>query len=170
MMQKFYENASNLTNFNQQVFNKFEEQNAFSLKKNIGDYYIKGDKIGINPKINLSNRKDLIFGIYNFIGSNKKINAIDTNTVSLLKNNLKLINKKFKEDQIYANQFLEIFRSKYNLSSILKSMKAIGIIQKYVDEFNEVVGQMQFDLFHVYTVDEHTFKVSKKYAPNENSL
>ncbi|NCW38115.1 MAG: [protein-PII] uridylyltransferase, partial [Proteobacteria bacterium] len=68
MMQKFYENASNLTNFNQQVFNKFEEQNAFSLKKNIGDYYIKGDKIGINPKINLSNRKDLIFGIYNFIG------------------------------------------------------------------------------------------------------
>jgi [protein-PII] uridylyltransferase len=159
MMQKFYENASNLTNFNQQVFNKFEEQNAFSLKKNIGDYYIKGDKIGINPKINLSNRKDLIFGIYNFIGSNKKINAIDTNTVSLLKNNLKLINKKFKEDQIYANQFLEIFRSKYNLSSILKSMKAIGIIQKYVDEFNEVVGQMQFDLFHVYTVDEHTFKV-----------
>ncbi|NCV46042.1 MAG: HD domain-containing protein [Proteobacteria bacterium] len=91
MMQKFYENASNLTNFNQQVFNKFEEQNAFSLKKNIGDYYIKGDKIGINPKINLSNRKDLIFGIYNFIGSNKKINAIDTNTVSLLKNNLKLI-------------------------------------------------------------------------------
>src|SRR6056300_760552 len=159
MMQKFYENASNLTNFNQQVFNKFEEQNAFSLKKNIGDYYIKGDKIGINPKINLSNRKDLIFGIYNFIGSNKKINTIDTNTVSLLKNNLKLINKKFKEDQIYANQFLEIFRSKYNLSSILKSMKAIGIIQKYVDEFNEVIGQMQFDLFHVYTVDEHTFKV-----------
>ena len=159
MMQKFYENASNLTNFNQHVFKKFDEQNSFSLTKNIGDYYIKGDKIGINPKINLSDRKDLIFGIYNYIGSSKKVNAIDTNTVSLLKNNLDLINNKFKEDRVYANQFLEIFRSKYNLSSILKSMKAIGIIQRYVDEFNKVIGQMQFDLFHVYTVDEHTFKV-----------
>lgn len=159
MMQKFYENASNLTNFNQHVFKKFDEQNSFSLTKNIGDYYIKGDKIGINPKINLSDRKDLIFGIYNYIGSSKKVNAIDTNTVSLLKNNLDLINNKFKEDRVYAKQFLEIFRSKYNLSSILKSMKAIGIIQRYVDEFNKVIGQMQFDLFHVYTVDEHTFKV-----------
>ena len=159
MMQKFYENASNLTNFNQHVFNKFEEQNSFGIKKNIGDFYIKGDKIGINPKINLSDRKDLIFGIFKYIGSNKKVNSIDTNTVTLLKNNLNLINKKFKDEQFYANQFLEIFRSKYNLSSILKAMKTIGIIQKYIDEFNEVIGQMQFDLFHVYTVDEHTFKV-----------
>ena len=38
-------------------------------------------------------------------------------------------------------------------------MKNIGIIQKYIPEFGEVMGQMQFDLFHVYTVDEHTFKV-----------
>ena len=53
MMQKFYENASNLTNFNQYVFNKFEEQNTFGLTKNIGDYYIKGYKIGINQKVSL---------------------------------------------------------------------------------------------------------------------
>ena len=38
-------------------------------------------------------------------------------------------------------------------------MKSLGIIQAYIKEFDEVVGQMQFDLFHVYTVDEHTFKV-----------
>ena len=38
-------------------------------------------------------------------------------------------------------------------------MKNIGILQKYIPEFGEVFGQMQFDLFHVYTVDEHTLKV-----------
>ena len=34
-----------------------------------------------------------------------------------------------------------------------------GILQKYIPEFEEVIGQMQFDLFHIYTVDEHTLKV-----------
>ena len=57
LMQKFYENASNLSNFNNHVFEKFKEQNQFAITKNHGNFFIRGNKIGFKKNINLSNKK-----------------------------------------------------------------------------------------------------------------
>ena len=158
MMKRYYENASNLSNFNNLVLETFKEKNVFVITKELDDFYIRGNKIGIKGD-NLSGREGLIFGIFIAIGKNKKITSIDTPTIALLKDNISLVDDCFRDSNYFSSQFLEILKSKYNLSSILKSMKNLGIIQAYIKEFGEVVGQMQFDLFHVYTVDEHTFKV-----------
>ena len=157
MMKKYYEMASVLSHFNSIVFEKFDEINSSRFKKYKGIYKHK-NKIGINVT-DLSKSKELIFKIFIEIGKNKTINLIDTETKSLLKRNANLIDSQFRKNKTFANQFLKILRSKHNLSSILKTMKDLGILQKYIPEFGEVVGQMQFDLFHVYTVDEHTFKL-----------
>jgi [protein-PII] uridylyltransferase len=160
MMKDFYGHASNLSNFNRFVFDTFKEKNSFAITQKFGKFYLKGKKIGIK-NYDLSKNRDLIFGIFIAIGRNKNIKAVDTSTMNMLKENIHLIDDDFKNNNSYASQFLEILKSKYNLSSILKSMKNLGIIQAYIKEFDEVVGQMQFDLFHVYTVDEHTFKVMR---------
>ena len=158
MMKKFYEMASTLTEFNELVFETYKEKNI-KIRKYTNDTYRLNNKIGIFSKELVDD--SMIFQIFIEVGKNKSITSIDTNTIYLLKKNLKLIDKKFRKNTDRARQFLEILKSKYNLSSILYSMKKIGILQKYIPEFAEVVGQMQFDLFHVYTVDEHTFKVVK---------
>ena len=157
MMKRYYEMASVLSHFNSIVFEKFDEINSSRFKKYKGIYKHK-NKIGINVA-DLSKSKELIFKIFIEIGKNKTINLIDTETKSLLKRNANLIDSQFRKNKTFANQFLKILRSKHNLSSILKTMKDLGILQQYIPEFGEVVGQMQFDLFHVYTVDEHTFKL-----------
>ena len=158
MMKKFYEMASTLTEFNELVFETYKEKNI-KIRKYTNDTYRLNNKIGIFSKELVDD--SMIFQIFIEVGKNKSITSIDTNTIYLLKKNLKLIDEKFRKNPDRARQFLEILKSKYNLSSILYSMKKIGILQKYIPEFAEVVGQMQFDLFHVYTVDEHTFKVVK---------
>ena len=38
-------------------------------------------------------------------------------------------------------------------------MKQLGLLKRLIPEFGEIEGQMQFDMFHIYSVDEHTFKV-----------
>ena len=159
MMKKFYEMASILSYFNEIVYEKYNEKYSRKTFQNkVTGIHKHKNKIGIN-NISLSNNKNLIFEIFIEIGKSKITNSIDTETKSLIKKNAKLIDKDFRRNEVYANQFLNILKSKYNLSSILRTMKALGILQRYIPEFDNVIGQMQFDLFHVYTVDEHTFKV-----------
>jgi len=159
MMRKYYEMAEYISYFNSTVFEKYNETYPKNLFKNANPIYKHKSKIGINENIDIKTNKDLIFKLFIEIGKSKKINLIDTETKALLRNNLNLIDQEFRKDKYFADQFLDILKSKHNLSSILKTMKSLGILQKYIPEFGEVVGQMQFDLFHVYTVDEHTLKV-----------
>ena len=158
MMKKFYEMASILTHFNELVFETYKEKDL-KIKKYTNDTYKLNNKIGIFSEKIFDD--SMIFQIFIEIGRNKSIVSIDTKTMHLLKENLELIDHRYRNNKDRARQFLEILKSKYNLSSILNSMKKLGILQKYIPEFGDVVGQMQFDLFHVYTVDEHTFKVVK---------
>ena len=159
MMRKYYEMAEYISYFNITVFEKYNETYPKNLFKNANPIYKHKSKIGINENIDIKTNKDLIFKLFLEIGKSKKINLIDTETKALLRKNLNLIDQEFRKDKYFAKQFLDILKSKHNLSSILKTMKSLGILQKYIPEFGEVVGQMQFDLFHVYTVDEHTLKV-----------
>ena len=159
MMRKYYEMAEYISYFNSTVFEKYNETYPKNLFKNANPIYKHKSKIGINENIDIKTNKNLIFELFIEIGKSKKINLIDTETKALLRNNLNLIDQEFRKDKYFAEQFLDILKSKHNLSSILKTMKSLGILQKYIPEFGEVVGQMQFDLFHVYTVDEHTLKV-----------
>ena len=158
LMQMYYFNAEKLSIFNETIFDKYEEKSFFSLTKSYGDFFIKNNRIGFN-QLDLGNHKNLIFEIFVKIGQRKDLTHIDTSTARILKENIHLIDAEFKNNHKYSQQFLNILKSPYNLSSILRKMKRLGIIQAYISEFSEVVGQMQFDLFHVYTVDEHTFKV-----------
>ncbi|MCP4330457.1 MAG: [protein-PII] uridylyltransferase [Alphaproteobacteria bacterium] len=58
-----------------------------------------------------------------------------------------------------ANQlFLEMLASRHDPATALKRMNEAGVFGKFVTDFGRVVAQMQHDMYHVYTVDEHTIR------------
>lgn len=159
VMKSFYFHVQNISSFNEMVSQRFIEQGLIGLKRKKGAFYLKNNQIGLLELELTSKNRELIFDIFIELGSNKKINEINSQTISLLKKSNKLINNSFKKDKGISKKFIEILKSEYNLSSILRMMKTVGVLQSYVPDFAEIVGQMQFDLFHIYTVDEHTFKL-----------
>ena len=77
-------------------------------------------------------------------------------TIRLLRANLHRIDHKFRKDLACRSLFMEILRQPRGLTHELRRMNAYGVLGAYLPVFGRIVGQMQHDLFHVYTVDEHT--------------
>ena len=94
-----------------------------------------------------------------FFATHKKINGLDFQSIKKIKGSLSNIDSKYFLLPKAGSQFLEILKSTTNLSTILKKLKQLGLMRLLIPEFGEIEGQMQFDMFHIYTVDEHTFKV-----------
>lgn len=97
--------------------------------------------------------------VFVLAAQNKNISGIRASTIRLIRENRALIDKHFRQDERNNQLFLELLSSPNKLVSQLKRMKRYGILGRYLPEFDLIIGQMQHDLFHIYTVDDHTFNV-----------
>jgi [protein-PII] uridylyltransferase len=70
-----------------------------------------------------------------------------------------LVNRDFRMDVRNRRLFMEILRQPRGLTAVLRQMNRYGILGRYIPAFGRIEGQMQHDLFHVYTVDEHILNV-----------
>ena len=69
------------------------------------------------------------------------------------------IDATFRKDPQNRARFMEILRQPQGVLHALRRMNQYGILGAYIPVFGRIVGQMQHDLFHVYTVDEHILMV-----------
>ena len=92
-------------------------------------------------------------------GTNKKAENVRSHTVRLIRQYLPLINDRFRSDPVVKDLFLQIFYMPDKLIRTLRLMNRYGVLAAYIPAFDKIVGRMQYDLFHIYTVDEHTLGV-----------
>ena len=69
------------------------------------------------------------------------------------------IDAKFRRDPANRALFLEILQSPSGVTHALRQMNQLSILGRYLPNFRKIIGQMQHDLFHVYTVDQHILMV-----------
>lgn len=85
-----------------------------------------------------------------------EIKGVRANTIRQLHAHIHLIDDRFRADIKSRSLFIEIIRQPEGITNELRRMNKFGILGAYLPEFGKIVGQMQHDLFHAYTVDEHT--------------
>jgi [protein-PII] uridylyltransferase len=80
-------------------------------------------------------------------------------TMRAVARHLWLIDEEFRQNPRHHRLFLEILRAPEGVTHELRRMNTYGVLGRYIPAFGRIVGRMQYDLFHAYTVDAHTLFV-----------
>ncbi len=85
--------------------------------------------------------------------------GVRASTIRQIRRHLHLIDDAFRNDIICHSLFMDILRRPVGVYHEFKRMHTYGVLSRYIPAFENLVGRMQFDLFHLYTVDEHILMV-----------
>ncbi|MES2817870.1 MAG: [protein-PII] uridylyltransferase [Pseudomonadota bacterium] len=102
-----------------------------------------------------------IMEIFVLMAQHPDIQGVRADTIRLLRDHRHLIDDDFRHDIRNTSLFVELFKSEQGIHRNLRRMNRYGILGRYLPEFGHIIGQMQHDLFHIYTVDAHTLNVIK---------
>ena len=97
--------------------------------------------------------------VFVLMAQHPEIEGIRATTIRLLRDNRRLIDEDYRNDIRNVTLFMELLRSNHMVTLQLRRMSRYGILGRYLPEFGQITGQMQHDLFHIYTVDAHTLQV-----------
>lgn len=112
--------------------------------------------------------------IFVIMANRTDIRGVRANTIRQIRQNLSLIDDNFRFEPEVGTLFVTLLKSPYTVVSQLTRMRRYGILGAYIPEFGRIIGQMQHDLFHIYTVDAHTMtllrNLRRMYLPEYEDL
>ena len=102
---------------------------------------------------------DALLEMFVLLANRKDALGVRTATIRLVREHIHLMDDAFRNDPQVTRHFIALLKAPYTLVSQLTRMRRYGVLGRYIPEFGRIVGQMQHDLFHIYTVDAHTMMV-----------
>lgn len=97
--------------------------------------------------------------LFHWIAKKPAIQGVKAQTIRLIRESLFLLSKALKESTEATTLFMKLLKDADDPYIPFKKMNEYGVLAHYLDCFNAITGQMQYDLFHAYTVDQHTLFV-----------
>ncbi len=97
--------------------------------------------------------------VFTLLQHHTSLKGVTASTIRLIRKNLYLIDDEFRNNPAAKKLFISILKSPRGITHQFRRMNRYGILAAYLPAFANIVARMQYDLFHVYTVDAHTLFV-----------
>jgi [protein-PII] uridylyltransferase len=162
LMRRYYLAAKAIWRFNQillaNFFDRITPGSERSITRLDDDFQVVNLNLDLVDEKLFEKRPGMILEAFRRLQDHRDIVGLGPRTLRALSRALPLVNRAFRESRDNRRRFMEIMRSE-RLTWTLRRMSRYGVLGRYLPAFGRIVGQMQHDLFHVYTVDEHILMV-----------
>ena len=163
LMHRFYRSSLNISEINSTFIQGLKESyklTKYSRKQRLdNNFFVRNNLIHLHDLDGFKKNPSLLLDLFIKLSENPNVIGIGAQTLRTLKRDRNLIDATFRSQKKNIKLFLKLLKSKRLLVTQLENMKDLGILGRYLPEFGRITGQMQYDLFHIYTVDAHTLEV-----------
>ena len=168
-MQEFYRAAIAIERLGEQFLQRCEEaleggtQMSAPVRLNV-DFIAVGGRLDCDPADLLRQRPAALIDLFRVWIEHPQITALRADLVRRIHEALDVVGADLPHDDEVNAAFAKLLRKGAPAVEAIARMNHYGVLAHYLPAFGRVVGRMQYDLFHAYTVDEHTMRVLRNVA------
>lgn len=112
-----------------------------------------------NPDVFEQHPHTLLDVFYTLQITQPRLKGLTPDTIRALRHSLHLIDDDFRANERHKKIFMGILNESSGITFVTRRMNRYGVLAAYIPAFSNIVGRMQFDLFHAFTVDDHTLNL-----------
>jgi len=163
LMQRYYRTVMEISRLNEMLLQLFEEAilmdpNATPVPVN-ERFQVKNGFLQTTNDSVFAHDPSAMLELFVLLQRQEGIRGVSAYTIGQMRRNLHLIDEEFRTNPRNQRLFLSILRAPAGVTHGLRRMNLYGVLGLYIPSFGRIVGRMQYDLFHAYTVDQHTLFV-----------
>ena len=160
-MKQYYRTVMELNRLNEMLLQLFQEEILYTEDSSAPTiinkrFQVRKGFLEVSQPDIFKRYPFALLELFLIMTENPHIKGVRANTIRGIRDHRYLIDNDFRNDLRCISLFIEILRQPQGITHELRRMNRYGILAAYIPAFGKIVGQMQHDLFHVYTVDEHT--------------
>ncbi len=162
LMQKYYRTVMDVSLLNEMLLQLFREailtQSAPPVPIN-PRFQIRNDYLEVAHPDVFARHPSALLELFVILQQHPELRGVRAETIRLIGSHVALIDEEFRQNPRHHRLFMEILCAPIGVTHELRRMNLYGVLGRYIPAFGRVVGRMQYDLFHTYTVDAHTLFV-----------
>lgn len=161
-MQRYYRTVMDVSLLNELLLQLFREailsESALPRPLN-ARFQVRNDSLEAASDDVFARTPSAMLELFVLLQQNPDIRGVRASTMRAVGRHLWLIDEEFRQNPRHHRLFLDILRAPVGVTHELRRMNTYGVLGRYIPAFGRIVGRMQYDLFHAYTVDAHTLFV-----------
>lgn len=163
-MQRYYRTVMSLERLNEMLLQLFAESLPENHENNrvrplSAHFQVTNNHIEVVDEQVFARHPPALLELFLRSAQHPDIEGASATTIRLIRRHLHLIDDDFRQNPECRALFIGILRQPQGITHQLRRMNRYGVLAAYLPAFEKIVGRMQYDLFHIYTVDEHTLMV-----------